>query len=45
MIQGTYLQNRNRLTDFENKLRVTRGETVWGGKIKSLETTHTQYYI
>ena len=22
----TYLQNRNRLTDFENKLKVTKGE-------------------
>ena len=25
----TYLQNRNRLTDFENKLMITKGET-WG---------------
>ena len=27
----TSLQNRNRLTDFENKLMVTKGETWWGG--------------
>ena len=29
MIQMTYLQDRNRLTDFENKLVVTKGER-WG---------------
>ena len=28
----TYLQNRNRLTDTENKLMVTKGKT-WGGGI------------
>ena len=27
----TYLQNRYRLTDFKNKLRVTKGETLWAG--------------
>ena len=27
----TYLQNRNRLTDFENKLLVTKGERWWEG--------------
>ena len=27
----TYLQNRNRLTDFKNKLMVTEGERGWGG--------------
>ena len=27
----TYLQSRNRLTDIENKLMVTKGESVWGG--------------
>ena len=26
----TYLQNRNRLTGFETKLMVTKGETWWG---------------
>ena len=29
----TYLQNRNRLTDFKNKLMVTKGEMWGGGKI------------
>ena len=28
----SYLQNRNRLTDFENKLMVTKGE-IWVGGI------------
>ena len=28
----TYLQNRNRFTDFKNKLIVTKGES-WGGSI------------
>ena len=27
----TYLQNRNRLTDFENKHMVTKGDKVVGG--------------
>ena len=27
------LQNRNRLTDFKNKLMVTKGERGWGGGI------------
>ena len=27
----TYLQNRNRVTDVENKLMVTKGERVAGG--------------
>ena len=27
----SYLQNRNRFTDLENKLRVTKGERLWGG--------------
>ena len=27
----TYLQNRNRLTDIENKLVVIKGERFWGG--------------
>ena len=29
----TYLQNRNRLTDVENKLRVTKGERVGRDKL------------
>ena len=28
----TYLQNRNRLTDIENKLLLTKGEKGWGLK-------------
>ena len=31
MIQWTYLQNRNRLTDLENEFTVTRRE-VWAGR-------------
>ena len=31
MIQWTYLQNRNRLTDIENKLMASKGEG-WGDK-------------
>ena len=30
MVQGTYLQNRNRVTDVENKIMVTRGERGTG---------------
>ena len=43
----TYLQNRNRLIDIENKLMVTKGES-WGGgegKIRNLGLTYTYYYI
>ena len=29
--KSTYLQNRNRLTDIENKLMVTKGERGGGG--------------
>ena len=29
--KGTYLQNRNRVTNVENKLMVTRGESGRGG--------------
>ena len=29
--KSTYLQNRNRLTDIENKLIVTTGERIGGG--------------
>ena len=31
MIQSTYLQNRNRLTDLENKGMVTKEEKMRGG--------------
>ena len=40
----TYLQNRNRITDVENKILVTKGqyrEELFG----RLELTYTDYYI
>ena len=33
MIKWTYLQNRNRPTDIENKLMVTKGERGEGDKL------------
>ena len=30
MIQTNYSQNRDRLTDIQNKLRVTNGDGEWG---------------
>ena len=30
--KGSYLQDRNRLTDIEDRLVVTKGEGVWGEK-------------
>ena len=41
----TYLQNRNRLTDSENKLKVTKGERWGEGEIRKLGLTYTHYYI
>ena len=43
----TYLQNGNRLTDIENKLMVTRGDSGGGGVeiIRSLGLTYTHYYV
>ena len=43
----TYLQNRNRLTDIENKLMVTKGETGGGGGINQElgMNIHTLLYI
>ena len=43
-----YMQNRNRLTDTENKLAVTKGEREGGrgkGKIKDMGLTDTNYYV
>ena len=34
LYRWTYLQNRNRLTDLENELMVTRGEGLEGGIVK-----------
>ena len=36
----TYLQNRNRLTDFENKLMVTKGQLGWGEWTGGLELAY-----
>ena len=46
LLWRTYLQNRNRLTDIENKLMVTKGEML-GGVHKSGawdDHTHTTIY-
>ena len=42
--KGTYLQNRNRVIDIENKLMVTRGERV-RGKIERCGLIYAHYYI
>ena len=43
--KGTYLQNRNRSTDTENKLMVTKGEQELGrDKLGGMGVTDTQYY-
>ena len=44
LYKGTYLQDRNRLTDIENKLRVTKGEAR-EGYIRNLILTDTHYYV
>ena len=43
----TYLWNRNRLTDIENKIMVTKGERegMGEGYISSLGLADTNYYI
>ena len=38
------LQNRNKLTDFENKLMVTKGERWGGGSIRRFGLTYTYTY-
>ena len=40
----TYLQNRNRPTDIENKLTVTKGDSRWRDKLRSLGLTDTTVY-
>ena len=43
-----YFQNRNRLTDIENKLMITKGESVGTGVgvgIRSFRLTCKHYYI
>ena len=41
----TYLQNRNRLTDIENKSMVTEGERGVEGINEALGLTHTHYNV
>ena len=41
-----YLQNRNRVTDVENKMMVTKGEKGWGERqIGGLGWIYTHCYI
>ena len=41
-----YMQKRNRLTDIENKLVVTKGEReVREGQIRGMRLTDTNYYV
>jgi len=44
MIQVNLFQNRNRLTDIENRLMVTKRKRR-GGEIRSLGLTYTRYSI
>ena len=41
----TYLQNRNRLTDTENKLMVTKGERGWRRDKLGFGLTYTHFCI
>ena len=45
MIQMTYLQSRKRLTDLENKFRVTREEDGKKGQLGNLVSTCTLPYL
>ena len=40
-----YMQNRNRLTDIENKLVLTTREREVGGQVRGMGLTDTNYYI
>ena len=44
MIEMNLLQNKNRLTDLENKLIVTKEERCREGEIRSLGLIYTYYY-
>ena len=44
MVQINLLTNRNRATDVENTLMVTKGDSGSGKIIKSLGLTYTQCY-
>ena len=41
----TYLQNRNRLTDIENKLMVTKGKGRAGDKLGGLYILYIKYIL
>ena len=41
----TYFQNRNRLTDMENKFMVTKGERGPEGQVKRLGLIYANYYM
>ena len=43
--KSTHLQNRNRLTTVENKLKVTKGANKVLGEIKCLGLADAHYYI
>ena len=45
IIQATYLQNRNRLKDIENKLLGTKGAGAGEGQMRSFAVTGAHYYI
>jgi len=44
MVQINLLPNRNRATDVENTLMVTKGDSGGGKRIKSSGLTYTQCY-
>ena len=41
----TYLQNKNKLTNIENRLVVAKDERRWGGMSGRLGLADTNYYI
>ena len=41
----TYLQNRNRITDVENKLMITKGQKAERDKFRDWELIYTHYYL
>ena len=43
--KGTYQQNRNRLTDIENRLVVAKGDGEGVGWTESLGLVDANYYI
>ena len=45
MIQMDLFTNRNKHTDLENRLKITKGERVGEGRVGSLRLADTNYYI